>query len=253
MRRHFRSLVSGADDSLTPGQRYHFLAGWLPWLADGFNLLVNCAALVWSLVMVLFPKHIEPPLMIFSLLPLSLFVFKLVKLLHLYRTRVGATFTQTIAAALAGLGLSHTIGAAMLSGLVQRDRPFFRTPKQAPRHALGQALAAAREEAFLMLGLWIAAFGVSRIPDFDGDLPGLLGSPDLTVWVTVLLIQSLPYAAAVIASLISALGLRADWVGEAGAAAVDPRHAAIHTAAQSGQNPATLPLTAAASERPNST
>jgi exo-beta-1,3-glucanase (GH17 family)/cellulose synthase/poly-beta-1,6-N-acetylglucosamine synthase-like glycosyltransferase len=253
MRRHFRSLVSGADDRLTAGQRYHFLAGWLPWLADGFNLLVNCAALVWSLVMVLFPKHIEPPLMIFSLLPLSLFVFKLVKLLHLYRTRVGATFTQTIAAALAGLGLSHTIGAAMLGGLVQRDRPFFRTPKQAPRHALGQALAAAREEAFLMLGLWIAAFGVSRIPDFDGDLPGLLGSPDLTVWVTVLLIQSLPYAAAVIMSLISALGLRADWIGEAGAAAVDPRHAAIHTAVQSGQNPATLPLTAAASERPNST
>ena len=85
-----RSLVRSGDGRLTAGQRYHFLAGWLPWLADGFNLLFNCAALAWSLVMVAFPKHIEPPLMIFSLLPLSLFVFKLVKLLHLYRTRVGA-------------------------------------------------------------------------------------------------------------------------------------------------------------------
>jgi len=203
---------------------------------------------VWSLVMVLFPKYIEPPLMIFSLLPLSLFVFKLVKLLHLYRTRVGATFTQTIAAALAGLGLSHTIGTAMLSGLVQRDRPFFRTPKQAPRHALGQALAAAREEAFLMLGLWFAAFGVSRIPEIDGDLPGLIGSPDLTVWVAVLLIQSLPYAAAVVVSLVSALGLPARWIGEAGATAVEPRHAAIPSAADTGQNPTSLTLPAAASE-----
>jgi hypothetical protein len=250
MRRHFASLVRG-DGRLTAGQRYHFLAGWLPWLADGFNLLFNAAALVWTLVMVLFPKHIEPPLIIFSLLPLSLFVFKLVKLLHLYRTRVGANLRQTLAAALAGLGLAHTIGAAMLSGLVQRDRPFFRTPKQAPRHALGQALAAAREEAFMMIGLWFAAFGASRIPDLDGDLPGLIGSPDLSVWVAVLLIQSLPYTAAVAVSLVSALGLRADWIGEAGAgvdAEIEPRHAAVPTVTEPGHNPASLSLPAAASE-----
>jgi hypothetical protein len=72
------------------------------------------------------------------------------------------------------------------------------------------------------------------------------------VWVTVLLIQSLPYAAAVAVSLVSALGLEADWIGEAGAAAADPRHAAISTTTESGQNPATLPLPAAASERSSS-
>jgi hypothetical protein len=242
LRRHLRALLGGADDGLSAGQRYHFIAGWLPWLADGFNLLFNCAALVWSLVMVLFPKHIEPPLLMFSLLPLSLFVFKLVKLLHLYRTRVGANLRQTLAAALAGLGLAHTIGTAMLSGLVQRERPFFRTPKRAPRHALGQALAAAREEAFMMAGLWFAAFGVSRIPEFDGDLPGLVGSPDLSVWVAVLLIQSLPYAAAVIVSLVGALGLRADWIGEAGSTAAATRDAAVPSTAPAGHNPRSLPI-----------
>jgi len=251
MRRHFASLVRGGDARLTAGQRYHFLAGWLPWLADGFNLLFNCAALVWSLVMVVFPRHIEPPLMIFSVLPLTLFVFKLVKLLHLYRTRVGATLVQTLAAAMAGLGLAHTIGASMLSGLVQRDRPFFRTPKQAKRHALGQALAAAREEAFMMVGLWFAAFGVSRIPELDGGLPGLIGSPDLSVWVAVLLVQSLPYAAAVVVSLVSALGLRADWIGEAGTAEGEPRHAAIPSVSEPGQNPASLSLPTAVSEQPS--
>jgi len=238
MRRHLALLTRAGDGRLTAGQRYHFLAGWLPWLADGFNLVFTCAALAWSLVMVAFPRHIEPPLLVFSLLPLSLFVFKLAKLLHLYRTRVGATPVQTVAAAVAGLGLAHTIGAAMLSGLVQRDRPFFRTPKQASRHALGQALEASREEACLMLGLWMAAFGVSRIPAMDGNLPGLVGSPDLTVWVTVLLVQSIPYAAAVVVSLVSALGLPGHWIGETGADAGAPRHAAIPPASQPSQNPA---------------
>jgi len=64
-------------------------------------------------------------------LPLSLFAFKLVKMVHLYRARVGANVRQ--------------------------------------------ALAAAREEAILMVGLWFAAFAVSRIPSFDGDLTGLIG------------------------------------------------------------------------------
>ena len=237
VRRHFALLVRGKGERLTPGQRYHFVAGWLPWLADGFNLVFNCAALVWSLIMVAFPRHIQPPLVIFSVLPLSLFVFKLVKLLHLYRTRVGANFTQTIAAAVAGLGLSHTIGAAMLSGLVRKDRPFFRTPKMAQKHALGQALAAAREEAFLMAGLLFAAFAVSRIPSFDGELTGLIGSPDLSVWVAVLLIQSLPYAAAVLVSLVSALNLPGEWIGEVGGA---PDH--TQPATPSRESEISLPL-----------
>ncbi|MCK7502102.1 MAG: hypothetical protein MZW92_78420 [Comamonadaceae bacterium] len=98
-------MMLGRDTRLTRGQRYHFLAGWLPWMADGFNLMFNLpprwpGRWRWWL----FPRHVQPPLVIFAVLPLSLFVFKLVKLLHLYRTRVGANLRQTIAAALAGLG-----------------------------------------------------------------------------------------------------------------------------------------------------
>ena len=222
LRRHFDLLIRGRGAKVTGGQRYHFIAGWLPWLGDGVNLLFNCTALVWSLVMVAFPRHIEPPLAIFSVLPMSLFAFKLVKMAHLYRTRVGANLRQTLAAGIAGLSLSHTIGSAMVAGFIRSDRPFFRTPKRARRHALGEAFAAAREEAVLMLGLWFAAWAVSRIPTFDGDLPGLVGSPDLSVWVAVLLIQSIPYAAAVIVSLVSALDLPGSWIGEAGAARSEP-------------------------------
>lgn len=235
MRRHAGALFRGRDTGLTPGQRYHFVAGWLPWLADGFNLVVNAAALAWSFVMVLFPTHIEPPLLMFSVLPLSLFIFKLAKLLHLYRARVGANLRQTVAAAIAGLSLSHTIGTAMLSGLIQQDRPFFRTPKRAARNAVLRSLATAREEIFLMAGLWVAAYAVSQIPSVDGDLPGLVSSPDLTVWVTVLLVQSIPYAAAVIVAIVSGCKLPGHWIGEAGPGPVK----APATSVQVGSN--TLP------------
>ncbi len=107
---------------LSPGQRYHFVAGWLPWVADGCNMLFNLAALGWSAAMVWAPTQIDPPLVMYSVLPLSLFTFKLAKLVHLYRVRVGANTRQTIAAAIAGLALTHTIGMAAIKGLRHQER-----------------------------------------------------------------------------------------------------------------------------------
>jgi len=121
LRRH-AGLLFGNSGRLTPGQRYHFLAGWLPWLADGLNLLFNIGALVWSLAMIDFPHKIDPPMLMVSALPLALFTFKIAKLAYLYRTRVGANVRQTLAAALAGLALTHTIGLAILSGLATKTR-----------------------------------------------------------------------------------------------------------------------------------
>jgi exo-beta-1,3-glucanase (GH17 family)/cellulose synthase/poly-beta-1,6-N-acetylglucosamine synthase-like glycosyltransferase len=208
LRQHARSLLFAKKDGLTAGQRYHFVAGWLPWIADGFNFLFTLGALGWSLAMWLFPKSVEPPLLTFSILPLMLFTFKLVKLLHLYVTRVGANLRQTVSAAIAGLALSHTIGMATLKGLVTRNEPFFRTPKQSQPHAFATAFAAARTEAVLMLGLWLAAFGVTQVPEE-------LTSPDRAMWIIMLLIQSLPYFAAVLVSLASAFPLPARLLGEA--------------------------------------
>jgi exo-beta-1,3-glucanase (GH17 family)/cellulose synthase/poly-beta-1,6-N-acetylglucosamine synthase-like glycosyltransferase len=205
LRRHASVLFRWQDRSLTTGQRYHFLAGWLPWVADGFNLLFNFAALGWSIGMVLAPNVVDPPLLIFSVLPLSLFAFKAAKLIDLYRSCVGARPRQIAAAALAGLGLSHTVGVAILSGLVTEDKPFFRTPKQAQRHALLTALSSAREEWLMTIALLLAAWGVSSIE--------LMGSPDLSVWILVLLVQTVPYLAAIIMSLVSALPLPARLIG----------------------------------------
>jgi exo-beta-1,3-glucanase (GH17 family)/cellulose synthase/poly-beta-1,6-N-acetylglucosamine synthase-like glycosyltransferase len=195
MRRHARPLFFGGDTRLTVGQRYHFIAGWLPWLADGINLLFTVMALLWSVAMIGWPQQIDPPLVILSGMPLTLFIFKIAKMVHLYRTRVGATVAQTVAAAFAGLSLSHTISHAILQGMVVKSKPFFRTPKLAKSHTLVYALQAAREEALILAALWLAAAMVARVHGSD--------TPDLQVWLLVLVVQSIPYLAAVIMASVS--------------------------------------------------
>ncbi|MEJ2157399.1 MAG: glycosyltransferase [Desulfobacteraceae bacterium] len=197
LRRHLSYLLPIKTSRLTPGQRYHFVAGWLPWLADGVNLIFNLAALCWSAAMILDPKHVDPPLVIFSLLPLALFIFKLGKLFYLYRTRVGATVRQTVAAAVAGLALSHTIAKAVWAGFLTKDKPFCRTPKMARKSALFKALAVSFEELLLIGTLLSAATAISLLHDMD--------TLDIILWVVVLVVQSLPYAAAVLMALVSAM------------------------------------------------
>ncbi len=200
LRRHRRTLLGRQAGKLTWGQRYHFVAGWLPWLADGLNLFYTAAALAWSGAIVLDPKHVDPPLAVFVLPPLALFFFKVAKLVSLYRSRVGASRAQTFAAALAGLALSHTIAKAVIQGLVTTGKPFFRTPKCENRPAAVQALLHAAEEAGLGAALWLAALGVAL--QQGREMPGAL------LWSMALLVQSLPYLAAVVLSWVSALPAR---------------------------------------------
>lgn len=197
LRHHLRELLGFHKTGLTAGQRYHFVAGWLPWFADGFNLLFNFTALYWSVLMVAWPQHFEPPLIELALLPLTLFVFKVVKMLFLYRLRVAATLRQSIAASVAGIALSHTIARAMLRGLVTRKLGFYRTPKMAKAPALLQALGDAREELWFLIALSLAAGGVLAVQGTE--------MPDVVVWATVLIVQAIPYLAAVLVSLLSSL------------------------------------------------
>lgn len=217
LRNHAGDLFGRGDTRLTVGQRYHFIAGWLPWLADGLNLVFNLAALGWSIGMIVAPHRIDPPLMMFSVLPLALFIFKLVKLAHLYVSRVGANLRQTFAAALAGLALSHTIGLAVVKGMFTRNEPFFRTPKGTQPHALATGVAGAAQETLILTMLLGAVYLLThQVPINAGltlGIPEELKGPDVSVWIAVLMVQSVPYAAALIVSLISASSLPARLLG----------------------------------------
>ena len=198
LRRHAPILFRKRNSGLTSGQRYHFIAGWLPWITDSANLLFTMAALIWSSAMILFPERIDPPLLLLTVMPMSLFIFKLAKMLYLYRKRLGASLGQTIASAIAGLSLSHTISKAILQGFVTEGIPFFRTPKKAKAHALFRALQSAREEGLIMLALWLCAYGVMTINN-------KLQLHDTLIWFLFLLMQSIPYFCAVLMSAISSV------------------------------------------------
>jgi len=194
---HRRELLGLRRTRLTSGQRWHFLAGWLPWFADGFNLLFNFAALGWSVAMVVAPGEVTPPFLGLALIPLVLFGFKILKSLVLYRRRVAANWRQTLGAGLAGLGLSHTIARAMWAGATSGGLAFFRTPKLAGAPTVLRVLADAREEVLLMSALWLGAFAVLQREDAY--------MLDVRVWAAVLLVQSVPYLASLLMSLISAM------------------------------------------------
>ena len=218
IKHHLGHLFGVRRNRLSRGQRYHFIAGWLPWFADGFNLFFNLAAIGWSVAMLWMPLQFSAPLPLFAVLPLTLFFFKLAKMFFLYRRRVAATVRQSIAAALAGLALSHTIALAIVQGLFTSGLPFFRTPKQANHTGVWRALADAREEVMFLVALSLAA----------GIILWQQGSqlPDARIWAAVLLLQAIPYATTLLVSLISAfprlparlVGVMGDMPGEEGKA-----------------------------------
>ena len=220
MRHHFKELLGTKKTGLSRGQRFHFVAGWLPWVSDGLSLVFNMAALFWTVGMLLFAEYIDPPLVIFAIFPLAMFAFKILKLGFLYRWRVNAGIRQSIAAAIAGLALSHTISRAMMTGIFNKSIGFFRTPKRAAHSAFLQALSHAREELLIMTALWLGAFAVVTIPRVHFGLtletlqsgafaivtiPSEGAEIDTRMWAIMLLVQSIPYAAAVVMSLVSAL------------------------------------------------
>ncbi len=197
MKGHAASLFRGKDTELKRGQRYHFVAGWLPWVADGLNIFFTAGALLWSAAMIIVPQRVDPPLLIFAIPPLALFFFKFGKIVFLYQRAVGVNLKDAFCAALAGLALSHTIAKAVLYGFFTTSIPFFRTPKMRSSHGFMVAMAEAREEVFIMLLLWGAAVGIGIVQGFPSN--------DVKFWVAMLLVQSLPYLAALIMALLSSL------------------------------------------------
>ncbi|MDA8165710.1 MAG: glycosyltransferase [Desulfobacteraceae bacterium] len=196
LRRHWRQLLPWNKESrLTMAQRFHFGAGWLPWFADSLNMLMTTLNLLWATGMLLFPKYVGTPLTVFLLPPVGAFLFKLFHVLVLYRARVRCSLMQRLGAALAGMALVHTIGRAMLAGLMTSGKPFLRTPKCEGRRPLLQVLAMADEEILMLVSLLMAAFALVAVNGFE--------NPDIVLWAGVLAVQALPYGAALVLSLAS--------------------------------------------------
>ncbi len=199
LKRHWRALSEekGLDGArLTSGQRYHFVSGWLPWFADAAHMVFVAAAVFWSILLLL--KWVEFPPAVFLIPTLSVFVFKVVAGLWLYHVRVKCGWRDRLGAALAGMALTHAVGRAVWQGLFTSGKPFIRTPKCDDKPAATQAFLMAQEEIGLLLALLITAFSI--LYKFETS------NQNAVLWSGMLLVQTLPYWAALITSLINAMG-----------------------------------------------
>jgi cellulose synthase/poly-beta-1,6-N-acetylglucosamine synthase-like glycosyltransferase len=200
LRRHAAMLLRRSP--LSPGQRYHFLAGWLPWIGDALHLVFSIAAIFWSLGMLLAPGRVAPPLALFVLPLAAFFLSRLLLGPLLYWRRVPCPPADIAGAALAGMGLAHVIARGTLAGLfggravfevTRRHRPGPGAPARAA--ARPAWFAPVREEAALLLalGACIAALAARRLP----------GDSAVGIWIGVLAMQALPYLAALLCALLS--------------------------------------------------
>ncbi len=196
-RRHWKAFLSPFDRTLTIGQRWHFVTGWLPWIGDALGLAFVLLGLAWSAGLILDPVRFEFPIILFMLPSIGLFAFKIVQIFALYAARVPCGPADRLGAAIAGLALSHSIGKAVWKGLFTNRLPFIRTPKMENAPALVQGLFMVREELALLVLTWGALLGVGFSHHW--------ATPECRLWCVVLLTQSLPYLASVSVSVIAAL------------------------------------------------
>jgi exo-beta-1,3-glucanase (GH17 family)/cellulose synthase/poly-beta-1,6-N-acetylglucosamine synthase-like glycosyltransferase len=202
LKAHWRALSISAPSSqqgssaakrLSASQRYHFLAGWLPWVGDALHLVFVLASLAWTFAVLALPSHFSFPLALY-MMPLAAFCLaKLVMGPLLYSRRVACSWKGIVGAAVAGMGLSHAIARGVIAGLWGRSHVFHVTGKgsvatQKKRWRL--AVDSVREEAMMFLGLTIAivAVAVAREPDHRESL----------FWIGMLVLQCMPYLAAIL-------------------------------------------------------
>lgn len=212
LRRHWGWLTR--PGRLDLGQRYHFLTGWFSWFADALHLVFTLLAIGWSIGMLWDPEVFSLPLNLFLVPVLGFFVLKALFGIVLYRVRVPCSWADTLAAAVASMGLSHAIARGVLKGLVAREHPFTRTAKSRRLRQRPSALAAVREEGLLALALVLL---IVALVQHVGT-----GFLEARLWMMILAAQSVPYLAAMACALVSA------WSGERSAAG----SAALHPAPQ---------------------
>ena len=200
VKHHWDALAPWATSKrgLSGAQRYYFLAGWLPWFADGLALLFTTASIVLSAWALYQPHAVALPVAAFLIPTIGSFAFKFIRSLWLYAVRVrDCSFIESLGAGVAALGLTHTVAKAMLNGMITTSKPFIRTPKCEDKPPLAAAFIQVREETVMLVLLWGLTAGFLMSPDFADSHSRL--------WVGVLLVQSVPYASAVLLSFINVL------------------------------------------------
>lgn len=210
LKRHAGPIFMGRS-ALSWEQRYQFLSGWLPWISDGLGMVVTMTALVWTALMWALPTVIDVPMPALSAAALALFATKCLKTLLLYPPKVRSGFKGAAMASVAGLALTHTVGKATWTGLFTSGKPFLRTPKCADPAQFNQVLRVVWQETTLLVLLLTAMISMAFARGFE--------DPAIGMWMVMLGVQSIPYAATLFTATVSA------WSNQKGVSLPEPASA----------------------------
>jgi exo-beta-1,3-glucanase (GH17 family)/cellulose synthase/poly-beta-1,6-N-acetylglucosamine synthase-like glycosyltransferase len=185
IRKHWRRFLPGAS-RLTGEQKREYTLGWLNWLgAESLGVAVAILNLVWVPVVAF--VGIAIPDKILTVPIIAAFLVSLLHFAMLYRLRVSIPLGQMVASVLAAMSVQWTVACAVADGVIKDRLPFARTAKG----GLGRR---AREfPAFweAILGALLVLGAAVLVATNQQDIR------EINVFAAVLLIQSLPFLAAV--------------------------------------------------------
>ena len=184
LKKHWRRFLPGAS-RLTREQKREFALGWLNWLgAESIGVAVAILNILWvpvvSFLDIAVPDRILTAPIIVS------FVVSVVHFTTLYQLRVRPRKGQLLGSVLAAMSVQWTVARAVTLGLVKDHLPFVRTSKGGLRrsadfHAFWEAILA----GLLLLGaIVLVEANVKEIHEIN-------------IFAVVLVVQSLPFIAAV--------------------------------------------------------
>ena len=190
LKKHWRSLLPRVG-SLTHQQKREFAFGWLNWLgAEALGVLVAILNIAWVPVVAF--AGIAIPDQILTVPILAAFAVTLAHFVALYRLRVAVRPAQMMGAVLAAMAVQWTVARAVGRGLWSESLPFMRTAKGGATRK-GPDFPAFWEAVLAML---LIAGAATIIATNHKQID------ELNIFALVLVVQSLPFLAAVALAVI---------------------------------------------------
>ncbi len=228
VKKHWRRFLPGAS-RLSRDQRREFSLGWLNWLgAESLGVVVAILNLIWVPIVAF--ADIAIPDKILTLPIIASFVVSLVHFVAMYRLRVDVKWGQMLSAMVAAMSVQWTVSRAVAQGLITEHLPFARTSKG------GLTRMSIEFQAF-----WEAVIGVLLLA---GAAVLVVTNNVKQVWeiyvfAAVLVVQSLPFLAAVAIAILESSRINSFefW-----------RNTAVRTAELIGLRPVGLPSVATSTQ-----
>lgn len=221
VKKHWRQFLPGRS-RLTSDQKREYGLGWLNWLgAESLGVVVALLNLIWVPIVAF--ADIAIPDKILTLPIIGAFIVSLAHFLSMYRARVAIKPGQMMGAMIAAMSVQWTVSRAVAQGLITEHIAFARTSKGGlSRMSIEfQAFWEAVIGALLLIGagVLIASNNFRQITE-------------IYIFAGVLVLQSLPFLAAVAIAILelSRINSFQFW-----------RDGAIRTAELIGLRPVALP------------